>query len=136
VALAIKTQSYDILDKDQEQKVKAAIKKRPKDYEEVLKITESAKSGFLGNRFYPTMDLFKRWNFETDLRLADFDEFEIITNRSLVNNFRNPTFKATMKNNSQQVFDKYINLVESGLMVIVKEKTNTGFAYLVKGRMI
>ena len=134
VALAIKTQSYDILDKDQEQKVKAAIKKNPKDYEEVLKITESAKNGFLGNRFYPSMDLFKRWNFETDLRLTDFDEFEINTNRSLVSNFRNPTFKATNNSNSQQVFEKYINLVESGLMIIVKEKTNTGYAYLVKGK--
>ncbi len=134
VALAIKTQSYDILDKDQEQKIKAAIKKNPKDYEEVLKITESAKNGFLGNRFYPSMDLFKRWNFETDLRLTDFDEFEINTNRSLVNNFRNPTFKATNNSNSQQVFEKYINLVESGLMIIVKEKTNTGYAYLVKGK--
>jgi len=132
--LAIKTQSYDILDKDQEQKIKAAIKKNPKDYEEVLKITESAKNGFLGNRFYPSMDLFKRWNFETDLRLTDFDEFEINTNRSLVNNFRNPTFKATNNSNSQQVFEKYINLVESGLMIIVKEKTNTGYAYLVKGK--
>ncbi|HND95888.1 MAG TPA: hypothetical protein PKI85_11960 [Chitinophagaceae bacterium] len=134
ITLAIKTQAYDILDKEQEQKVKAAIKKRPKDYEEILKITESAKNGFLGNRFYPSVDLFKRWNFETDLRLADFDEFEIITNRSLVNNLRNPTFKATKNSNSQQVFEKYINLVESGLMVIVKEKTNTGFAYLVKGK--
>lgn len=134
VTLAIKTMAYDLIDKPQEQKVQATLKKDPKPYAELLKIMDAAKKGFWGNRFYPAKDFLHRWEFETDLVLSGFDEFEIKINRSLTNNMRNPTYIATLNKSSQAVFDKYVNLIESGLMVIVKEKTNDGFAYLIKGK--
>lgn len=134
VTLAIKTMAYDLIDKPQELKVQATLKKDPKSYTEIFKIMEAAKKGFLGNRFYPSKDFLHRWEFETDLVLSGFDEFEIKINRSLTNNMRNPTYIATLNKSNQAVFDKYVNLIESGLMVIVKEKTKEGFAYLIKGK--
>jgi hypothetical protein len=134
VTLAIKTMAYDLIDKPQELKVQATLKKDPKSYTEIFKIMEAAKKGFFGNRFYPSKDFLHRWEFETDLVLSGFDEFEIKINRSLTNNMRNPTYIATLNKSNQAVFDKYVNLIESGLMVIIKEKTKEGFAYLIKGK--
>ena len=135
VLLAIKSMSYDLIDKQQEKQIQANIKKDPKAYADLLKIVAAGRQGFENNRFYPFKTWLGNFEFKTDLPIMDFEEASIYTKSEFNKSFAYPYYYASSGKNKQALFEEYINLIETGLPVINKEPVTSGaqgFKYLLK----